>query len=78
MPQLAAQSESIDAGFFSHSPLAAQSLHASSLSEHTAVHTPHVFGHSRSTAPGLALHSVSPQIAHCVAFLSSQVLFSHT
>ena len=33
---------------------------------------------SRSTAPGLAMHSASPQIAHCVAFLSSQMLFSHT
>ena len=68
------QSESIDAGFFSHSPLAAQSGHAVSLSAHTVAHTPHVFAQSRITAPGLAAHSASPQIAHCVAFLSSHTL----
>mmetsp|Transcript_15403 Transcript_15403/g.39683 ORF Transcript_15403/g.39683 Transcript_15403/m.39683 type:complete len:217 (-) Transcript_15403:106-756(-) len=64
----------MEPGFFSHSPLAAQSGQAHSLSVHTGRHTPHVFGQSRRTAPGLALHSSSPQMAHCVAFLSSHAL----
>jgi len=35
--------------------------------------TPQVLGQSRITAPGLLRHSASPQISHCVAFLSSHV-----
>ena len=66
------QSASIDLAFFSHSPLLAQSAHASSLSVHTVEHTPHVRGQSRITAPGFCEHSDSPQMAHCVVFLSSQ------
>ena len=74
VPHDCGHNDSIDAGFFSHSPLAAQSGQAVSLSAHTVVHTPHVFGQSRMTAPGLFAHSVSPQIAHCVEFLSSHVV----
>ena len=74
VPHDCGHNDNIDAGFFSHSPLAAQSGQAVSLSAHTVVHTPHVFGQSRMTAPGLFAHSVSPQIAHCVEFLSSHVV----
>lgn len=78
VPHDCGQSDSIDAGFFSHSPLLAQSRQAGSLSVHTTEHTPHVFGQSRITAPGLARHSASPQTSHCVAFLSSHALAWHT
>ena len=66
------------AAFFSHSPFAAQSAQAVSLSAHTVWQTPQVFGQSRITAPGLARHSLSPQISHCVEFLSAHLTPSHT
>ena len=56
VPHACGQRASIDAGFFSHSPLAAQSGHAVSLSVQTVAQTPHVLAQSRITAPGFAAH----------------------